>query len=217
MTLAEKVAYLLKEQRRSKRWLAGQVGLTHPSIIKILMGGDTSYRIAFKLAAKLGVRAGWLINDAEELPPEKELDARNLSNSQMMDELWRRKMILVKGYAPLLERYREFKADAVLIAKRATDRGRLEDADVACLREARATMENAWRLYLPEIQQWIQFEDRLNGLNLSYMVEPEASELRRTFRILSSVEPEENAFFQVLWAWGRSPDEATGDGDREAK
>jgi len=202
MTLAEKLAYLLKEQRRSKTWLAKRVGLTHPSIIKILEGGDTSYRIAFKIAVNLGVRVGWLVNDAEELPPEKELDAKNLSNTHIMDELWRRKKILVKGYWPLLQTFLEFKKDVTLIGKRAADRGCLGDQDMAELREARRRLDDSWGLYEPEIQQWIKFEDRLIGLNISYFVEPEATDVRNTFRILGSVTPEHNAFFQILWNWG---------------
>jgi len=87
MRLGDKVARILGEQNRSKRWLSGLVKLTPTAVSNIIKGADTSYAVAERISRVLHVDAGWLIDDAADWPPPASEGFSGIPDSELIETL----------------------------------------------------------------------------------------------------------------------------------
>lgn len=107
MTLGEKIERLLEEQKRPQRWLAAGVRVSPNSIFKIIGGGDTSYRIATRIAATLCESTSWLLNDSlgweDRSGQEDSFDLSGVSDRDLVLALHARVNRIEAMYAKALE------------------------------------------------------------------------------------------------------------------
>ncbi len=112
MLIGEKISMLLSQRGWSAAQLSRAVEVTPAAISRIILGGDTSAKLALAISKSLEVSTEWLIDDARDWPPPKNLEAsaQYLPDAVLISTLDERARIMRGLCYEILQLAREIKA-----------------------------------------------------------------------------------------------------------